>query len=211
MVESKIKICLQEVFKVLIENKKILIPCETIIKSWERVLIEWIKDDTMPLFVRKGAETRGTILENFLQRKIMTTDNTPAHWVFKNIVFEEKKFTKNDIKNLLQNNNFPIAFIKKKEEQNTLIGKMVADNDTRLNNKGWKLAHIEGIAMKRGKNVTLTNYKEHHKRFLSLTNIYLIDKQYSGLAETVLFNTIVKEHIAELNKRNLTMFSNLTP
>ena len=192
---DEIKTNFENVFKTLFKNKKIIFPTEDISKNWTKVLNEWIDDDQMILFVRKGGETRGQIFETSCGRKIMTTDNTPAHWVFKNIVLNGLNHSKKEISELIKTNNFPISFIRKKSEKETLIGKMVADKETRLNNDNWKLAHIGRIAMKRGKSITVNDYKDHHRKFLDLTNIYLIHRDFSGLAETPMFNEIVKEYL----------------
>ena len=194
---EKIKLHFQKIFEILLEDGKIIIPKERATKLWKKTLNDWISDDEMILFVRKGSERRGQIFETSCGRKIMTTDNTPAHWVFKSIVFNEIEHNKNFIHDLIINNNFPISFIRKRSEINTLIGKMVADKETRLNIENWKLAHIDRIVMKRGNNITVEDYKQHHNKFLDLSNMYLIDKSLSGLAETQLFNEIIKEYISK--------------
>lgn len=194
---QKIKENFQSVFDSLLENNKIIFPSNEIINSWQEIINEWLENNSLPLFVRKGGETRGKKIE-FSGRQIITTDNTPAHWVFKNLVLENLSFNIKEIENLINSNNFPISFIRKKSEYETLLDGMVANSKTRLNNLGWKLAHIERVAMKRGENITLQDYKNHHSKFLNLSNIYLIDKQFSGLAEVNLFNEIVMNHKVNL-------------
>lgn len=190
----EIKEKFKTVFNILLQNKKIVIPEDVIIKSWQVVIEEWIKDESMTLFVRKGGEIRGTKITNIRERDIITTDNTPAHWVFKNLVLDKLNYNKNQIADLVKSNRFPISFVRKKSEYETLIGEMVATKTTRLNEHGWKLAHIDRIAMKRGNNITIEDYKTHHSNFLNLSNMYLIDKDFSGLAEVLLFNEIVQEY-----------------
>lgn len=97
---DEIKTNFENVFKTLFKNKKIIFPTEDISKNWTKVLNEWIDDDQMILFVRKGGETRGQIFETSCGRKIMTTDNTPAHWVFKNIVLNGLNHSKKEISEL---------------------------------------------------------------------------------------------------------------
>jgi hypothetical protein len=172
----------------------LVIPNGKHIDVWENTLGEWIDDNNITLFVRKGGETRGTEITTCKERRIITTDNTPAHWVFKRVELEKLTFNKTKINDLISNNKFPIAFIRKKTEYNTLLDGMVATKDTRLNEQGWKLAHIDNIAMKRGKNITIQDYKNHHKLFLSLRNMYLIDKDFSGLAEVEVFNSILRKY-----------------
>lgn len=115
------------------------------------------------------------------------------------MVLNKSTFKKKEILEIIESNNFPVSFVRKRKEHSTLVGNMVANKETRLNVEGWKLAHIERIGMKRGKAVTIEHYKSHHTKFLDLDNMYLIKKEYSGLAEVNSFNEIVKEY-----KRNIS-------
>jgi hypothetical protein len=189
---DKIKKHLESIFHLLRENEKIIIPKEELIIEWDKIVEEWIDDKSMTLFFRKGGKLRGDKIENEYGRPIVITDNTPAHWVFKNIVLNKIKFTKKDIHKLIKTNEFPIAFARKKTEKDLLIGKMVAGNT--INFGDWKLAHINQIGLKRAINISFEDYKKHHQGFLSIRNMYLIDKNFSGLAEVKLFNEIVNEN-----------------
>src|SRR5687767_2969954 len=190
---ENIKSHIRSIYDILKKDGKILFPDAAVIKQWDETLQHWIDDHEMLLFARKGGQTRGTRYENSVGRVIMTTDNTPAHWVFKTIVFDKKMLGKNEIQTLLSTNKFPISFIRKKSEYDTLLDGMVADSSVRLNEKGWKLAHINRIALKRGSNLLPDDYHKHHVKFLSLDNMYLIDKGLSGLAEVPIFNEIVSQ------------------
>jgi hypothetical protein len=92
--QNKIKEHLESVFNLLVESNQIIFPDRKSIEIWERVLVEWIDDESMTLFARKGSETRGIDVHNVFNRRIITTDNTPAHWVFKNLVLNKSLFTK---------------------------------------------------------------------------------------------------------------------
>ncbi|MDI1233387.1 MAG: hypothetical protein PSX81_03785 [bacterium] len=190
--EIEIKSELLSIFNILYNAGQIKIPDSNIIQEWNYVLKLWIEDHEMTLFARKGGETRGSIVNNNFNRRIITTDNTPAHWVFKTIVMDKSRPNKDFIKKTIQENNFPISFVKKRSDIH-LIGKMV-DPSIRSLNVEWKLAHINKIALSRSTNKTISDYEEHHFKFLSLDNIYLIDKRYSGIAEIAEFNEIVKNH-----------------
>lgn len=189
-----IKSHILSIYKLLIKNNKIVFPDRVTIKQWDTTLKNWVDDQDMLLFARKGWQTRGTKYQNSFGRTIMTTDNTPAHWVFKSLVFDKKIIDKKEIHALLSTNKFPISFIRKKNEYNTLLDGMVADSSVRLNEKGWKLAHVNRIALKRGSNLLREDYHTHHIKFLSLDNMYLIDKAFSSLAEVPVFNEIVSQN-----------------
>lgn len=189
---EKIKDHLQSVFSLLLSKDKIKIPDKKIVSTWENILSEWVNDESMTLFARKGGKIRGSKIEGIENREILYTDNTPAHWVFKNIFLDKMIVHKSELKILLNEKKFPLCFIRKKAEHETLTAEMVATKDTRLTD--YKLTHIDRIAMKRGENISIEDYKNHHFTFLNLSNMYLIDKEFSGLAEVPLFNEIIKEY-----------------
>ncbi len=191
---DKIKKHLESIFYLLKENEKIIIPKNKLIIEWDKVIEEWVEDKSMTLFVRKNGKLRGEKIDNEYGRHIVITDNTPAHWIFKNIVLNKIKFTKKEIHKLITANELPIAFARKKTENDLLIGKMVAGKT--INFSDWKLAHINQIGLKKAINISLEDYKKHHRDFLSIRNMYLIDKKFSGLAEVKLFNEIVNENKA---------------
>lgn len=188
-----VKLHIRSIYELLKRDGKIIFPDTASIRQWETTLKDWVDDHEMVLFARKGGQTRGTKYQSNLGRVIMTTDNTPAHWVFKTVVFDKKLLSKTDVQTLLLTNKFPISFIRKRNEYNTLLDGMVADSSVRLNEKGWKLAHINRIALKRGGNLLPDDYNSHHIKFLSLDNMYLIDKAFSGLAEVPIFNEIISQ------------------
>lgn len=196
--KEQIKKHFRQVFNILVKSKKIIFPEKKHELKWRAIINEWAEDDSMTLFVRKGSMIRGTKLVHE-ERTITTTDNTPAHWIFKNMVLDRKTFSQKEIAVLIRENKFPISFIRKRSEHKTLFDGMVADKNTRLNVSGWKLAHIKRIAMKRGKNITIDDYKRHHLSFLDLSNMYLIDKDFSGLAEVKLFNDLVMEYRSKID------------
>lgn len=194
---EQIKTHFEKVFELLLFNNKIIIPQKEVSECWLKILNEWVDDEQMVLFVRKGNDIRGSISEIYSGRKIMTTDNTPAHWIFRNTVFSNRSLSKQTIAELIHSNQFPVSFIKKGSEKDTLVENMLADKAIKEQITSWKLAHIDRIALKRSKNIPLEEYKNHHRKFLDLNNMYLIDKEYSGLAETPLFNTVVKNYICK--------------
>lgn len=98
------------------------------------------------------------------------------------------------VKEAIQKNTFPIAMMMKKIEKEFLQKSQVINSSFRLGNENWKIAHVEPIALSRQQNLNIEHYEIHHRKFLSLRNMYLIRKDFSGIAEIPLFNKIIIRH-----------------
>jgi hypothetical protein len=54
-----------------------------VLHAWDALLIDWIRDDTMPIFVRSSKDIRGTeVTHKCSNRVLIPSDNSPAHWSF---------------------------------------------------------------------------------------------------------------------------------
>jgi hypothetical protein len=182
---------LEELFNEFVEEKQISFPSETQINQWEDVLDAWCNDRSMKLFVRQTSKPKGAPIINNLGRIIIRTDNTPAHWVYRKFVLNNEIPSLIDIKKELDERTFKIAIIIKQTEKEYILKSEVAKKELTLGNDNWKIAHIVQIKLPGNKTLPLSEYINHHKRFLSLKNIYLIKKEFSGLAEVKRFNDIV--------------------
>ena len=52
-----------------------------IIEAWDRLVLDWIEDKTMPLIVRRSKEQRGHTYYHPSGREIVVSDNTVAIWI----------------------------------------------------------------------------------------------------------------------------------
>ncbi|PKP21632.1 MAG: hypothetical protein CVU05_06310 [Bacteroidetes bacterium HGW-Bacteroidetes-21] len=177
----------------------IIIPTKFQIESWKSILEDWINDKDLPLFYRSSSSARWSLIDNSFDREIRTTDNTPAFWVFCKLVLKpESIHTKNTIKDLISSKQFPISFVYDKESRkNGLTKEMSSNKEIRINeiDEGYKLAHIEKIALTRKKEKSIDDYITHHRKFLSLENMYAINKKYAGLAEVNEFNCVLNDYL----------------
>lgn len=62
---KKIENLFEEIFYLLLNSGRLIIPPQDIITNWRTILIDWVNDDSSILFVRKGSETRGQRLQLF--------------------------------------------------------------------------------------------------------------------------------------------------
>lgn len=192
--KNKIILNLSKLFELLLAENKIIFPSIKQQKHWERVLEQWIKDHTIPLFARKASGIRGQTMEHIRERVIIKTDNTPAHWVFRNCVLNSELPIVSRVKKELDERKFPIAIMIKKTEKEFLIKSQVAAKEFRLGKEKLYVAHLEKVALPRNLNLSMEQFINHHRRFLSLQNMYAIDIDFYGLTHIKIFNDIVKEH-----------------
>ena len=191
----KIENAFRKLYEVMVQEKTIYFPSKQKIELWQNILNQWILKDSLPLFVRKSSDVRGSEIIHEDGRIIIKTDNTPAHWIFRRFVLNNEIPTFKIIKTAIEDSGIPLAMMRKKTEKEFLKNSQIASKDFRLGNENWKIAHIQRIALPRNKNITLEQYKEHHKKFLSLNNMYLIKKEFSGISEVDLFNQFISQHI----------------
>ncbi len=189
--DKKEYILFKNLFDFLVKEKLIHFPSKSQTKQWEKVLKEWIDDQSIPLFARKGSSIRGQSIEHDHSRKVIKTDNTPAHWVFRNFVLNNEKPFLSRIKDEWETKTFPIAIMIKKSEKKFLVKSQIASHEFRLGYDNIYVAHIEPVALSRSKIIPYKEFINHHIRFLSLGNMYCISKDYSGLSHIKKFNEIV--------------------
>lgn len=187
---------LKQFYNLLVKEDIMKFPSLDQTVYWESVLNDWIENEDMPLFVRKPASIRGSTVTHLSKRKIIVTDNTPAHWIYKKIVLDKERPSLKFVEECINKSNFPYAIMMKKSEKNYLVKSQIATKDFRLGSQNWKIAHIERIALPRAKNISIIDFKEHHRKFLSLKNMYIIKKEFSGLAEVEMFNHIILQNVS---------------
>ena len=154
---------------------------------WDKLIDDWGNNDSMPLFIRKQSFGRGSIIFHNSGRKLIFTDNSPAIWAYSACLLEEG-FSLNHIKNLLNKDEIPISLALKEHELIRAEYKCKLSS-VNLNKKGWKLAHINSVGIKKRlnednlKNLPIEELIAHFVKFMSPSNMFLIPKQWSGLAE----------------------------
>ena len=105
-------------------------------------------------------------------RRLIPTDNSPAHWIFANAI-SNISYSIEEIAEQIDNHLIPFEYTK-------------INKDFNLNNKGWKVCHIESVGLNIRtpiENISLDILKIKSKLFLLPSNIFLIPKEWGGLAE----------------------------
>jgi len=94
------------------------------------------------------------------------------------------------LKRLISKHAVPIAFAPLKEERKYFKDHpgSLRHKDYNLNLKGWKLAHIEPVGLHTNKPISeieIEKLETHFKKYLDPSNMFVVPKMWSGVAETV--------------------------
>lgn len=165
---------------------------EKICADGDRLLDDWISEKSLPLFVRKSINLRGQAIKHKSGRTIVPTDNSPAQWAFARAMSSEPCPSLEDLRKWLipplsVPEEIPIAFaLSKIQLAAASYKKTLSRGAGSVNSAGWKLAHICSIGLnKKGglESLDIDDIGRHHRKFLSLRNMFLVPLQWAGLAE----------------------------
>jgi hypothetical protein len=156
-------------------------------KYWEKLIEDWAETESLPLYVRKPRGNRGWIIPQKNGRSLVPTDNSPATWAFVLACIGKTPPLK-EIKNIVEGDGIPIAFTLHKGERSKRGYKCTLKELRKdyPNSAKWKFAHIESVGLKsRGdlKELDISRLKNHFKKLMTPSNMFLVRKEYSGLAE----------------------------
>ena len=152
-------------------------PSPDTLRRWDENIEAWIRNTELPLFVRRSSLPRGTIIVHETGRKLVPTDNSPAHWVFARAVEGVAPTLDEQILS-----EVPIAMAMKKTEKETATY-LTSGRKGLLND--WKLCHIEPVKVGRGElsAMPIDRLEDQLRRFLKSSNMFVIPKELGGLGE----------------------------
>jgi hypothetical protein len=160
-------------------------PSPAVLAHWDSLVNDWSQEPTLPLFVRKVANNRGTALTHASGREIVPSDNSPAHWSFALAVLGEMP-SLDWVRQQLQSDTIPVAMILKASERATAKFKCSLGRVVNPNAAGWKVSHIDSIGLAKAgpvEGIPEPRLREHFIRFISPRNIFVIPTRYAGLGE----------------------------
>jgi hypothetical protein len=160
-------------------------PRPNVLTHWDELIESWAEDTSLPLFVRKHENNRGSVIAHSSGRQVVPTDNSPAQWAFALAVLGETP-TLAEIRNLITADAVPVAMVFKRVERLTARFKCNLRRVINPNDAGWKVAHIEGVGL--STNFSLVNFSEtqllqHFQRLMAPRNMFVVPKKYAGLGE----------------------------
>jgi|WetSurMetagenome_2_1015567.scaffolds.fasta_scaffold162229_1 hypothetical protein len=152
---------------------------------WDAVISEWAKSEDMPLLIRKRKDNAGSELVHSTERIIIPVDNSPAQWVFA-MAHNGMDVNLEIIQEILNKDALPMSFAPANMEIEKAKYKCVLRASTELNTRGWKLSHINPVGLKTRKpliDIPIEKLKNHFIKLMSPSNMFLVPKKWSGLAE----------------------------
>ena len=175
----------------------------SVLLAWEGLLDEWTEEPELPLFIRKFKDNRGHRIAHSSGRVLVPTDNSPAHWSI-SLAYAGRCPSLAEVRTMLENDEIPVAMAISRAEKEGAHYRCTRQTLAGPNELGWKVAHIEDVGLGYSgapKEVAIASLAAHHKRFLSPSNIFLVPKEYAGIAETPEFIEAFRGIRSPPNKR----------
>lgn len=152
-------------------------------KGWSRLLDDWVSDGEMPLLVRRSGAGRGQVIRHISGRRLVPADNSPAHWSLA-LALQSEVPTLDNIRSLFERDSIPVAMILSRKEREQATYRCTR-SAVSLNELGWKVAHIDDVALGRGEleTIPIASLRSHFLRFLTPSNMFVVPLEWAGLAE----------------------------
>lgn len=165
-------------------------------EHWNRLIDGWSVDLSLPLYVRKSANHRGSVISHPSGRRIVPTDNSPAQWAFAQAVLG-KQPSLEDIRRLIEADQVPVAMALKAKERATARYSCTLGDDVSPNAFGWKVAHVDSVGLT--SRTSLLNHAEHtlrthFRKLMAPRNMFAIPLRYAGLGELPEFRDAIRAH-----------------
>jgi len=155
-----------------------------LIVAWDELIRKWKDDKQMPLVVRKQTELRGSEIDHKTNRKIIITDNSFSQWIMFHVL-RDKKFTLEEIREMLQKDEIPFSFAIKKGDEGKIKYKRSVGKYS-VNKLGWKLCHIFGVGIGTPipiEKVPIEILEDHFTKLGSPSNMFLVPLEIGGIGE----------------------------
>jgi len=157
-------------------------------RAWDQLIRDWVNEPTMPLYIRKNQNNRGSLIKHESGRMLIPTDNSVAQWSAK-LAYGGTTPKLQDIEAWWKSDKIPIAHALKSAERKQAkyqctIGRALKPS---LNGCGWKICHIEPVKIRPQRTqlceILIDHFEAHFVRLLSPSNMFLVPKTWAGLGE----------------------------
>ena len=160
-------------------------PAPHVRQHWDSLIAAWAADHSLPLYVRKMDNNRGSVVSHASGRSLVPTDNSPAQWAFALAVLGQTPSLE-EIRGAVEEDRIPVAMILKAGERAAARYKCTLSKVVNPNDAGWKVAHIDGVGLSRRVPITEvgeSTLEEHFRKLMKPGNMFVIPLRYAGLAE----------------------------
>lgn len=160
-------------------------PAAAVRAHWTALIDAWIRAVDMPLFIRKHRGDRGTEIIHPSGRRIIPTDNSPAHWAF-TLACDGATPTLDEVRGWVASDAIPVAMILRSTEHGGAKYRRCLTRQFNVNTSGWKLAHLAPVGLNAKLSLgamQMPALEASFRRFLSPANMFVVPLEWSGLAE----------------------------
>ena len=160
-------------------------PSDAALSHWAKLIDAWAAAGDLPLFVRKHANNRGSVVAHPSGRSLVPTDNSPAHWAYV-LASSGQCPTLDDIRSMLARDSIPVVMIQKGVEKPLARYHCFLRKEFNVNEFGWKLAHVKPVGLNNRASLAdlpIERLQNHFRTFMSPANMFVVPSAWSGLAE----------------------------
>lgn len=171
-------------------------PNDAALSHWAKLVEAWATAGDMPLFVRKHANNRGSVVAHPSGRSLVPTDNSPAHWAYV-LASSGECPTLDDIRSMLASDSIPVVMIQKGVEKPLARYHCFLRKEFNVNEFGWKLAHVKPVGLNNRTalaDLPIERLQDHFRLFMSPANMFVVPSAWSGLAEVESVINAVASH-----------------
>ena len=169
-------------------------PTREVAAAWGALVDQWARDAEMPLLIRKAKDRRGQELVHKMDRRIVVTDNSPAHWATR-LALAGIVPSLDEIRQLLEDDKIPMQFAIRAADRPYVKYRCTLGKYS-VGNAGWKLCHIEPVGLNTQKpieEIAITVLETAFRDLVNPANHFLVPKDWGGIEE-------VPEFIAEMQR-----------
>jgi hypothetical protein len=160
-------------------------PSPVVLQHWDDLVAVWANEKSLPLYIRKNENNRGSTIAHRSGRHLVATDNSPAQWAFALAVCGVIPCIE-QIREAVEQDKIPVAMIFKGVEKASARYRCSPGGSISPNSAGWKVCHVENIGLvKRGslRDTPEDLLRRHFRLFMSPSNMFVVPLKYSGLGE----------------------------
>jgi len=171
-------------------------PAAEVIAAWNAMIDQWAGDAGMPLLIRKAKDRRGQELIHSTGRRIVVTDNSPAHWAAR-LALAGIVPSLDQVRQLLAYDKIPMQFAIKAADKPYVKYRCTLGKYS-VGNAGWKICHIEPVGLNTQKpieEIAITALETAFRDLVNPGNHFLVHKDWAGIGEA-------EEFIAEMRQQS---------
>jgi hypothetical protein len=170
-------------------------PHPGVLSVWDELVENWAEDTSLPLFIRKHKDNRGSLIVHPSGRILVPVDNSPAQWAF-GFAMLGRVPTLSDVRDLLTADAIPVAMMLKTVEKPLAHYKCTLRGVVTPNLLGWKVAHVQEVGLSTKEPLTAIHevrLQQHFRWLVNPRNMFVVPKKYAALGELPEFRDAMRK------------------